>query len=56
MKVNSYGELEKIYTYISPVETIFGINALKQSISELGKFEQNKILLITNKTIRDTFR
>ncbi len=54
MKVNSYGELEKIYTYISPVETIFGINALKQSISELGKFEQNKILLITNKTIRNT--
>ena len=54
MVSNYYDSPEKIYTFISPVKTIFGINSLRQLISELEKFEQNKIFLITNKIIKDT--
>jgi len=54
MAVEYYNPLEKVYTFISPTKVIFGVNALKSVGGELKSFNQEKILLLTDKVIRET--
>jgi len=54
MAVEYYNPLEKVYTFISPTKVVFGVNALKSVGDELKSFNQEKILLLTDKVIRET--
>jgi len=54
MVVEYYNPLEKTYTFISPTKVIFGVGVLKGVGDELKSFNQKKILLITDKVIRET--
>jgi len=54
VSVEYYSPLEKIHTFISPTKVVFGVGALKSIEGELKRFNQEKVLLITDKLIRDT--
>lgn len=54
MPVEYYNPWEKIYTFESPTKVIFGINALKGIEGVLEDFDQQKILLFTDKVICET--
>jgi len=49
-----YNPLEKVYTFISPTKVIFGIGVLKSVGNELKSLNQKRVLLITDKAIRET--
>jgi alcohol dehydrogenase class IV len=53
MTLKHYNPLEKVHTFFSPSKIIFGVGALKNIGDELKILSQNKILLITDKVIRD---
>ena len=54
MAVQYYSPLEKIHTFISPTKVTFGVGILKNIGGELKNFKQEKILLITDKVIKET--
>jgi alcohol dehydrogenase class IV len=54
MTLNYYNPLEKVHTFISPGKIIFGVEALKNIGNELEILNQDKIILITDKVIRNT--
>lgn len=54
MPIKYDNPLDKIYTFGSPARIVFGINALNTIGDVLGSFKQEKILLLTNKVIKET--
>jgi len=54
MTLNYYNPLEKIHTFISPGKIIFGMEALKNIVNELEYLNQDKIILITDKMVKNT--
>ena len=54
MSVEYYNPLEKTYTFISPTKVVSGVGVLKSVGDELKSFNQKKILLLTDKIIRET--
>jgi len=54
MAVEYYNPLGKTYTFESPTKVIFGVNVLNDIGDVLKSFNQKKILLITDKVIRET--
>ena len=54
MTAEYYDPLRKIYTFESPTKVIFGIGALSNIGDVLKSFNQEKILLLTDKVIRAT--
>lgn len=54
MTVNYYNPLEKLNKFILPNKIIFGVGALEKIEDELKQFGQSKILLITEKVIKNT--
>jgi len=54
MPVEYYNPWAKIYTFESPTKVIFGINALNDIGEVLKGFNPKKILLFTDKVIRET--
>lgn len=54
MSIEYYNPLEKVYTFISPTRVIFGVEVLRGIGDELKRFNQKKVLLVTDKLIRET--
>ncbi len=54
MTVNYYNPLEKLNKFILPNKIIFSVGALEKIEPELKQFRQSKVLLITDKVIKNT--